>query len=126
MVLIDTSVWVRFFYGREPFLSEARRLMQLEEAAGHELVYGELLMGDLGGRERFLGEYERIYQVSTIPHREVLAMVRSRKLHGRGVGWVDVHLLASALAARMQFWTADPRLAAVADELGVAYKVSSE
>jgi len=125
MVLIDTSVWVRFFYGREPFLSEARRLMRIEEAAGHELVYGEILMGDIGGRQGFLDEYGRVYQVKTVPHREVLALVSSRKLHGRGVGWVDVHLLASALAARIQFWTADPRLAALADELGVAYKVSS-
>jgi len=44
-------------------------------------------------------------------------------LHGRGVGWIDVHLLASAIVERLQLWTADPRLAAVAGELGVAYEV---
>jgi len=79
-------------------------------------------MGDVGGRKQFLREYERIHQANRIHQREVVALVSAHRLHGRGVGWVDVHLLASALAARMQFWTADPRLAAIADEFGVAYK----
>jgi predicted nucleic acid-binding protein len=124
-VLVDTSVWIGFLYGRQPFLSAADKLMEERQAAGHELVYGELLMGDVGGRKRFLREYERIEYARTIPHHEVVTFVEARKLHGRGVGWVDVHLLASALAAHMQLWTADPRLAAIADEFGVAYKPSS-
>ncbi|HUK18954.1 MAG TPA: PIN domain-containing protein [Bryobacteraceae bacterium] len=126
MVLVDSSVWVRFFYGWQPFLSEATQLIRRDEVAAHELVYGELLMGDIGGgRKQFLQNYERMWQVRRVPHREVVELVRARNLHGRGVGWVDVHLLASALAARMQFWTADPRLAAIADEFGVGYKLSS-
>ena len=123
MVLVDTSVWIRFFFGREPFLSGAGRLIRKAEAAGHELVYGELLMGDRGGRKQFLLDYERMQRAIAVPHREVVALVRGRKLHGRGVGWIDVQLLASALAGRMQFWTADPCLAAMAEELGVAYKL---
>jgi hypothetical protein len=51
----------------------------------------------------------------------VVAFVRERDLHGRGVGWIDIHLLVSALVGRLQLWTADPRFAAVAKELGVAY-----
>jgi hypothetical protein len=56
-----------------------------------------------------------------IPHRDVVAFVRDRDLHGRGVGWIDVHLLASALVGRLQVWTADPRFSALADELGIGY-----
>jgi predicted nucleic acid-binding protein len=123
MVLVDTSVWIRAFAGREPFRSEASNLVRNTEASGHELIYGELLMGDVGGRQGFLRDFERMPQASRVPHREVVALVRGRRLHGRGVGWIDVHLLASALAGRMKFWTADPRLAALAEELGVAYKV---
>jgi predicted nucleic acid-binding protein len=58
-----------------------------------------------------------------VPHRDVVAFVRERDLHGRGVGWIDVHLLASAIVERLQLWTADPRLLAMADEFGVAYAV---
>lgn len=122
MVLVDTSVWVRYLYGRDPFLSEAGKLADSEQAAGHELVYGELLMGDGGGRKSFLAEYELIEQAPPVPHEEVVELVRARRLQGRGVGWLDVNLLASAMAAHMKFWTADPRLAAIAAELGVAYQ----
>jgi hypothetical protein len=58
-----------------------------------------------------------------VPHREVVQFVRDRDLHGRGVGWIDVHLLASAIVGRLRLWTADPRFSAVADEFGVDYKV---
>ena len=57
-----------------------------------------------------------------VPHRDVVAFVRERDLYGRGVGWIDIHLLASAIVGRLQLWTADPRFAAVAKELGVAYE----
>jgi predicted nucleic acid-binding protein len=57
-----------------------------------------------------------------VPHAEVVAFVRDRKLHGRGIGWIDVHLLASALVARVELWTADPTLATVAKELGISYE----
>jgi hypothetical protein len=51
-----------------------------------------------------------------------MSVLVDRKLHGRGIGWVDVHLLASALVARLQLWTTDPALAAVAEELGISYE----
>jgi predicted nucleic acid-binding protein len=90
---------------------------------GHELVYGELLIGNRGGRKELLAAYQRMHQVAMVPHRDVVAFVRDRNLHGRGVGWIDVHLLASAIVGRLQLWTADQRLSAVANELGVAYEV---
>jgi len=119
MVLVDTSVWIRFLSGRAPYVSELADLLADDEASGHELVYGELLIGDQGGRLRLLTDYLLMHQAPVVPHREVVAFVRARRLHGRGVGWVDVHLLASALVGRMRLWTADPRLKAVAAELGV-------
>jgi predicted nucleic acid-binding protein len=122
MVLVDTSVWIRSLAGRVPDMTELDRLLGRDEVAGHELVYGELLIGDRGGRRKLLGAYERMNQASVVPHREVVAFVRDRDLHGRGVGWIDVHLLASAIVGRLQLWTADPRLATVAKELGVGYE----
>ena len=53
-------------------------------------------------------------------HEEVLQLVRVRRIHGRGLGWIDVHLLASALLEGCALWTMDKRLKAVATELGCA------
>ena len=125
MVLVDTSVWIRFLANRAPYAIELDRLLGLDEVTGHELVYGELLIGDRGGRRKLLAAYEQMHQASIVPHRDVVAFVRARDLYGRGVGWIDIHLLASVIVGRLQLWTADPRFAAVAKELGVAYKMPS-
>jgi len=125
MVLVDTSVWIRVLYNRAPFVQELGRLLDLDEVAGHDLVYGELLIGDRGGRKKLLADYKRLFQSATIPHAEIVAFVEHRQLHGRGVGWIDVHLLASAIVDRMEFWTADPQLSAVADEFGVGHHFGS-
>jgi predicted nucleic acid-binding protein len=123
LVLVDTSVWIKFFRNEELFSSELRRLLLLDAVSGHELIYGELLIGDRGGRSRFLADYERMHQAAMIPHVEVVAFVRRRELHGRGVGWIDIQLLASAVVERTRLWTADPQLAAMAGDLGVAHEV---
>jgi predicted nucleic acid-binding protein len=121
MVLADTSVWVRFLANRAPYAAELDRLLDLDQVAGHELIYGELLTGDRG-RRKLLAAYERTHQASVVPHGDVVRFVRERELYGRGIGWIDAQLLASAIVERMQLWTADPRLAAVARELGVGYE----
>jgi predicted nucleic acid-binding protein len=121
-VLVDTSVWIRFLSNRAPYASRLDELLGRDEVSGHDFVYGELLIGDKGGRKALLAEYERMDQAPVVPHADVVAFVRHRKLHGRGVGWIDVHLLASALVARLELWTTDPALATVAKELGISYE----
>jgi predicted nucleic acid-binding protein len=125
MVLVDTSVWIRFLANREPHAAELDRLLERDEVVGHELIFGELLIGDRAGRPKLLAAYEQMRQASVIPHREVVEFVRDRRLQGRGVGWIDIHLLASALVDRLRVWTADPRFADVAEELAVAYVPST-
>jgi predicted nucleic acid-binding protein len=124
MVLVDTSVWIRFLLNRTPYAPELDRLLEKDEAAGHELVYGELLIGDASGRTRLLNSYDLIDQVPPVSHVEVATFVRSHKLHGRGIGWIDAHLLASAVLAGTPLWTADEPLARLADSLGIAYRPS--
>jgi predicted nucleic acid-binding protein len=120
-VLADTSVWIRFLAGREPILADLRRRLLAQEVLGHELVYGELLIGDVGGRAAVLAGYAEMEFAALVPHEEIVAFVRRHKLHGRGIGWIDAHLLASALVAGSVLWTADARVAKVAAELGAAY-----
>jgi len=121
-VLADTSVWIRFLANRAPYAAELDGLLSRDEVSGHDFVYGELLIGDRGGRKALLANYERMDQAPLVPHAEVVAFVRDRKLNGRGIGWIDAHLLASALVGRLKLWTADSPLAAVATELGIAYE----
>jgi predicted nucleic acid-binding protein len=125
MVLVDSSVWVRFLGGREPYFSGMRTLLDRNEVVAHPLVYGELLMGDSARRDEFFALYERFPQAEVVSHSHVVEFVRVHRLTGRGVGWVDVHLLAAAIAARMQLWTADARLAEMAAERRVGYQPRS-
>ena len=121
IVLVDTSVWIRFLSNREPFADELDGLLSRDEVSGHEFVYGELLIGDKGGRKQLLANYEQMHQAPVVPHREVVEFVRDRRLHGLGIGWIDAHLLASALVGRLALWTTDPRLAVAARNLAIAY-----
>ena len=121
MVLVDTSVWIRFLSGRRPYTLALDHLLSRGEVSGHDLIYGELLMGDRSGRRALLADVVALHQAPTVSHAEVVAFVRQRRLHGRGVGWIDAHLLASALVGQLPIWTADARLAVVSRELGISY-----
>lgn len=121
MVLVDTSVWVRFFANRALFAGELDRLLEEEQVTGHEFVFGELLIGDAGGRKDFLADYQLLPWIPRVDHREVAAFVQSRKLQGKGIGWFDAHLLASALVAGVRLWTADKSLSQLAASLRIAY-----
>jgi predicted nucleic acid-binding protein len=121
IVLVDTSVWIRFLSNRAPYAAGLEELLSRNEVCGHDFVYGELLIGDAGGRKRLLADYEKMHQAPVVPHGDVVAFVRERRLHGCGIGWIDAHLLASALVGRLKLWTADPRLANLASDLGVDY-----
>jgi predicted nucleic acid-binding protein len=121
-VLVDASVWIRFLANRTPYAAELSELLGRDEVSGHQFVYGELLIGDKGGRKALLSNYDRMDRVPLVSHTEVAAFVRDRKLNGRGIGWIDAHLLASALVAQVQLWTADSPLATIATELGIAYE----
>jgi hypothetical protein len=57
-------------------------------------------------------------------HDEVAEFVTARGLRGRGIGWIDAHLLASTLVERCSLWTADAPLAILARELRVAHVAS--
>jgi predicted nucleic acid-binding protein len=121
IVLVDTSVWIRFLSNRAPHAAELDALLSRDEVSGHDFVYGELLIGDKGGRKQLLATFEQMHQAPAVPHCDVVDFVRDRGLHGRGIGWIDAHLLASALVGRVKLWTTDPRLAVIARELGVGY-----
>jgi predicted nucleic acid-binding protein len=121
VILVDTSVWIRFLADKEPFASELDRLLAEDEVLSHELVYGELLIGDRGARGKWLVAYAALHRAARVAHAEVVRLVGDRKLNGVGIGWIDAHLLASALVSGAPLWTADSSLASAAKSVGVAY-----
>lgn len=125
MILVDTSVWLRFVAGRPTYLEQLGGLLSRDQILRHDLVYGELLIGDKGGRRKLLENYRTLQHIETAPHEQVVQLTEGRKLHGRGVNWIDIHLLASALIEKVPLWTVDARLHVLAEELGVAYTVAA-
>jgi predicted nucleic acid-binding protein len=121
MVLLDTSIWLQYLGGREPYLSHARQLLTQGAVLGHDLVYGELLIGDRGTRATLLALLEKITVAPTVPHGEIVRFVRDRQLRAQGLSWIDAHLLAAVLVTHARLWTADAALQAAAVALGAAY-----
>ena len=122
IALVDTSVWIRFLANRAPYASQLDTLLSRNDVSGHPFVMGELLIGDKGGRRQLLTDYEQMHQAPVVPHSDVVVFVRDRRLYGRGIGWIDAHLLAASLVGRLRLWTIDPALAMVAKELGINYE----
>lgn len=111
MILVDTSVWVNHLRRRDEVLAAH---LEAGEVLCHPYVIGELGLGVLKQRREVLELMAALTSALVISHDEVMAFVDQRRLAGRGVGWVDVHLAASAVVSRSKLWTADRRLAAVA------------
>ena len=121
MVLVDTSVWIRFLTNQNPYAAHLATLLGAGQVGAHAFVLGELLIGDKGGRARLLADYELMHAAPTVSNAEVMDFVQDRRLHGRGIGWIDAHLLASALVGQMTLWTADAALRAIATELRIHF-----
>src|SRR5260221_10187151 len=84
MILVDTSVWIRFLAEKEPYASELDQLLARDEVLGHQLIYGELLIADRGGRAKLLAAYAAMHHATVVAHDDVVELVRHRKLYGRG------------------------------------------
>lgn len=115
-MLVDTSVWVDHLAKGNSSLAD---LLEAGEVETHPFVIGELALGNLRFREGILESLEALPSVPQAEHPEVMHLVADRTLAGSGLGWVDAHLLASALIGRTRIWTLDRSLAAAAERLGV-------
>jgi hypothetical protein len=119
MILVDTSLWVDHLRLGEPALAAA---LESGFVFCHPFVIGELACGNLHGRRTVLDLLTRLPATRVANQDEVLAFIERHSLMGRGIGLIDVHLLASVmLEPPARLWTRDRRLEAVASELGVAH-----
>ena len=118
MTLVDTSVWIEHLRAGNRML---RSLLESGEVLAHPFVVGELACGRLRNRVEILTLLQALPEAQIAEHEEVMRVVECEHLYGQGIGWIDAHLLASALVGRLKLWTTDPRLALIAGELGVGY-----
>ena len=119
MVLVDTSVWIDHFRRSNAHLQE---LLEAGEAATHPFVIGELACGGLARRGEILTLMQALPSYSPISQEDYLHFVDSYKLAGKGVGFVDIHLLASALLNSDFLWTLDKSLDAAARRLRIRHR----
>ncbi len=118
MVLADTSVWVAHFREGLPGLVN---LLEFDGILIHQLVIGELACGNLSNRRQTIEYLGSLPLAIGVSDPELMALIEQRRLWGRGLGWVDVSLLASALVSNCPLWTLDRRLAKAARELGICF-----
>ncbi len=114
MTLVDTSVWIGHFRDGDKLLQD--KLMN-GEVLTHPLIIGELACGNLVRRDEVLEYFGSLPLVAVATHEEVMHMINSRKLHGKGLGFIDMHLIASSLIDHAELWTKDRRLASVMGSL---------
>jgi predicted nucleic acid-binding protein len=118
MVLVDTSVWISHLRMGNAMLA---RLLENEEAACHPFVVGELACGNIRNRAEILGLLQSLPTSIEVTHEEVMEFIHNHRLMGKGLGYVDIHLLASAMLSGIPIWTLDKTLRAASMRLHFAY-----
>ena len=116
MILVDTSVWVEHLRRGLPHLAT---LLQEGAVLIHPWVIGELACGNLRNRPQVLELLQGLPVAVVASDGEVLLLIERDRLLGRGIGYVDAHLLASARLSHCPLWTRDRRLAVAAEEQGL-------
>ena len=118
MVLVDTSVWVAHFRhgdtGLETLLNEGHVVC-------HPFIVGELACGNLKNRSGILSLLQALPMAAPAEHEEVMQFIENHRLMGKGLGYIDVHLLTSAILSGIPVWTLDKKLKQVSLKLGLRY-----
>ena len=118
MVLVDTSVWVAHLrtgnIGLETLLNDSRVVC-------NPFIVGELACGILKNRSEILSLLHQLPVAAQVDHEEVMQFIDNYQLMGKGLGYIDMHLLASAILTHIPLWTLDKRLKDVSSTLGIKY-----
>lgn len=112
--LVDTSVWIDHLSKGNAQLAE---MLRQDKVVCHPMVIGELACGGIRSRKQVLSLLHALPMLSRVGDDDILLLIESKRLYGRGLGLIDAHLLASCLHDGTSLWTKDRSLAAVAKEL---------
>lgn len=119
MILADTSVWINHLRDTDDSLVA---LLEHNTVLIHPMIIGELACGTMKNRQSLLALWHNLPAIVMITHNEAIYFLEQNRLMGRGIGFVDVHLLAAvALQGDARLWTHDKQLAQAADDLGLGF-----
>ena len=118
MILVDTSVWIDHFHHSDEDLIE---LLHANQVCIHPFILGELSCGNISNRNEVLSLLRTLRSIDLVLDEEVFMLIDERKLFGKGLGFIDIHLLASAMIHHVPIWTRDKSLKRIAVELGISY-----
>ncbi len=118
MILVDTSVWIDHFLHSDEDLKE---LLLSNQVCIHPFILGELSCGNISNRKEVLSLLRTLRSIDLVLDEEVFILIEDRKLFGKGLGFIDIHLLASALIHHVHIWTRDKSLKRIAGEFGINF-----
>jgi len=119
VILVDTSVWVDHLRAGDAQLAV---LLERSTVTMHPMVLGELACGNLKDRKTLLALWRNLPQLTSATDAEALFFLERNRLWGRGIGYIDLHLLAAvSLNAGTRLWTRDRRLRETAEQRGLAF-----
>jgi predicted nucleic acid-binding protein len=118
MVLVDTSVWILHLRKGSRKLEN---LLNDGNVACHPFIIGELACGNLTNRKEILSLLNTLPMSPEAEHGEVMQFIENYRLMGKGLGYIDMHLLTSALLNQIRIWTIDGKLKKVSSELGIGF-----
>jgi predicted nucleic acid-binding protein len=123
MILVDSSIWIDHLRVGEPALAD---LLNAGRVMTHPFVVGELACGNLKRRNEVLSLLQDLPAAPAATDEEVLFFIEKRGLMGKGIGYIDAHLLAAiSMTGTGRLWTKDKRLVAVAGAIGLAFKMAA-
>ena len=118
MVLVDTSVWVSHLrHGNE----DLHKLLHDGGVVCHPFIVGELACGNLKNRNEILTYLQSLPMTILAEDQEVLRFIEDHRLMGKGLGYIDVHLIASAVLTNVLLWTLDKTLDKFTEKIGINY-----
>ncbi|NJL31943.1 MAG: type II toxin-antitoxin system VapC family toxin [Phycisphaerales bacterium] len=117
MILVDTSVWIHHFRSHDRQLAT---LLNDDQVVVHPMVIGELACGNLPKRKQILALFHELKQAPILSDHEVLSFIEQNALMGKGLGWIDVHLIGSSLRMGAGLWTKDKQLHQICVHFGIA------
>ena len=120
LVLVDTSVWIKHLRESDKKLV---RLLEQGLVACHPFIIGELACGGIKNRYEIIRLLNDLPSTDILDHFEIMEFIEHRKIMNKGIGYVDVHLLGSALVSETPLWTFDKALKKIANQLSIEYDI---
>lgn len=119
-ILVDTSVWIKHLRVGDKNLVQ---LLEQGSVACHPFIIGELACGGIKNRHEIISLLNDLPSTDILDHYDIMEFIEYRKIMNKGIGYIDVHLLASALVSETPLWTLDKALKKVANQFSIEYDI---